>query len=516
MPNKQRKILTLKEKVDVINIFDKEKLSVRELAKRCNIGKTQAADIIKNRNELMLRWSSNANVNQKRTFCKTEGLNVDKLCYEWFLKARNNGIPISGTLVRSKAKDIAEKLGYKTFKASVGWLEKFRIRHNISFKTISGEAANINSADVGNFIEKIPLLLKGYSPKNVYNADETGLFFRTLPDKTLSIKGEKCVGGKLSKERVTILHCANMAGDKEKLLLIGKSHRPRAFKNINVNSLPVTYRANRKAWMTCDIMKEWLLQFDNRMGLQKRKILLFLDNAGSHPRDLKLQNIKIIFLPPNATSVCQPLDQGIIKCFKGYYRTTIVKHILTKIDSVSSVHQLSKTIDLLDAIYFINSAWNKVSSLTIQNCFRKSGISFELNEGDDHNFDAEDDLPLSMLAEMIKAMAECGYNIDSNDFINMDNDLSVEDGNIEILINEPPSETERSDEDSDHEPQNKEEEEPIKSYQEALRATTDLKLFAKRSGDTEALQLTTNLQMYFENALIKKKVKQTTMLDFLK
>lgn len=244
------------------------------------------------------------------------------------MKARNKGSPISGTLVRSKAKEIAEKLGYNRFNASIGWLQKFRIRHNISFKAISGEAANVNLSDVKNFIEKVPLLIKDYQPKDIYNADETGLFFRMLPDKTLSLKGEKCVGGKLSKERVTTLQCVNMAGEKEKLLVIGKTHKPRAFKNLNMKSLPVTYKANRKAWMTCDIMKEWLQEFDHRMGVQKRKIILFLDNAASHPRDLKLENIEIIFLPPNTTSVSQPLDQGIIKCFKSYYRTAILKHIL--------------------------------------------------------------------------------------------------------------------------------------------------------------------------------------------
>lgn len=82
MSNKRRNILTLKQKVDVISVFSKEKLSVRDLAKRFNIGKTQASDIIKKKNELMLQWSSNANVNQKRTFLKTEGFNIDKLCYE--------------------------------------------------------------------------------------------------------------------------------------------------------------------------------------------------------------------------------------------------------------------------------------------------------------------------------------------------------------------------------------------------------------------------------------------------
>lgn len=116
-----------------------------------------------------------------------------------------------------------------------------------------------------------------------------------------------------------------MEGEKEKPLVIGKAAKPRAFKYINANDLPVTWRWNKKAWMNSELMAEWLMQLDRMMIRENRKFLLFLDNACSHPRDIQLQNIKLICLPPNCTSVVQPLDQGIIKSFKTLYRTFIVK-----------------------------------------------------------------------------------------------------------------------------------------------------------------------------------------------
>lgn len=59
--------------------------------------------------------------------------------------------------------------------------------------------------------------------------------------------------------------------------------------------------------MTRAIMGEWLIELDG-----KKKILLFLDNAASHPRELHLINVNIIFLPPNRNCVCQ-LDRGVIQ-----------------------------------------------------------------------------------------------------------------------------------------------------------------------------------------------------------
>jgi hypothetical protein len=64
----------------------------------------------------------------------------------------------------------------------------------------------------------------------------------------MTFKGEKCTTGKRSKERITVLVGSNMSGtEKVPLLVIGKSAKPRSFKNARI---PVDYKANKKAWMT--------------------------------------------------------------------------------------------------------------------------------------------------------------------------------------------------------------------------------------------------------------------------
>ncbi|XP_044755145.1 tigger transposable element-derived protein 6-like [Coccinella septempunctata] len=474
----RKKLLSLGEKMEVINTSEKENLSVRKLAEKFSIGKTQAAEIIKNKNNIRL--------------------------------------------VKAKAQEIAEKSNVANFRASNGWLEKWRKRHAISFKCISGESADVSQEDVNQFKIKLPSLLLGYRPEDVYNADETGLFFRALPEKTLAFRSEKCIGGKLSKERLTILFCANMAGQKEDMLVIGKAARPRAFKNVPMKDLPVMWKFNKKAWMTQDIMSEWLLKFDLKMRKQKRKILLFLDNAGSHPREVKLQNIKVIFLPPNTTSMCQPLDQGIIQNFKFFYRGSILKHILSKMDQVKSASELAKSINVLEALYYMKTAWNKVSSATIQNCFRKAG--FHKSNGDTASveWDSEDYLPLSTIAQMegcAKEMQISQENLES--YVGIDDITATEeitfnlDEAIENMIDQQnsPDEKEDSDLELDTVENNNN---SITSCSQALKVINDLKIFA--NDDYIAFQHLKNLEDHYQSKIFKQKMqnmRQSSILEFI-
>ena len=67
----------------------------------------------------------------------------------------------------------------------------------------------------------LPTLLSNYDLKDIYNADEFGLFYQSLPNKTYQLKSEKCYGGKLSKIRITGMAAANVMGDKLPMFIIG-------------------------------------------------------------------------------------------------------------------------------------------------------------------------------------------------------------------------------------------------------------------------------------------------------
>lgn len=126
-------------------------------------------------------------------FCKTETSEIDEVLIKWFRSACAKNIPVSGVLLQEKAREVCENLGSITFKASNGWLEKFQTRHNISFKQICDEEKSVNQNEVTDWIKSLILCAKDMMT-DIFNADETGLFYCILPQKNLCFKGEKCSG----------------------------------------------------------------------------------------------------------------------------------------------------------------------------------------------------------------------------------------------------------------------------------------------------------------------------------
>ena len=169
-------------------------------------------------------------------------------------------------------------------------------------------------------MERIQELTEGCSSENIWNMDESGCFFKALPDKGLVEKGKEAKGGKKSKQRFTIAFFVNAAGEKiDKPLVIWKSKKPRCFKHLSDKSRPadVHYFSNPKSWMTSDVMQAVLTRFNRKLLLEQRKVVLILDNATCHPKSIidSFSQIKIVFLPKNTTSRLQPLVAGIIQNF---------------------------------------------------------------------------------------------------------------------------------------------------------------------------------------------------------
>ncbi|GBM21567.1 Major centromere autoantigen B [Araneus ventricosus] len=124
----KRKRLNLKEKNEVLEVAEREKLRVRRLAERFQVGKTQISELLKDKEGIRKMWILNLK------FRKTETSKIDEVLMKWFHSARAKNIPVSGVLLQENVREVGKGLGLETFKASNGWQEKFRTCHNISFK----------------------------------------------------------------------------------------------------------------------------------------------------------------------------------------------------------------------------------------------------------------------------------------------------------------------------------------------------------------------------------------------
>ena len=134
-------------------------------------------------------------------------------------------------------------------KKTESWFHRWKKRENIYHTKLHGEQAEADHEGAHSWLQtKWPELLGHYSSVDILNADETGLYFRALPVYTFALKTDKAKGTKTSKDRLTLLCCASMAGEKKILLVIRKSKRPRCFKG--VKKLPVNYEVKSNAWMS--------------------------------------------------------------------------------------------------------------------------------------------------------------------------------------------------------------------------------------------------------------------------
>ena len=96
--------------------------------------------------------------------------------------------------------------------------------------TLCGEAADVPEDIVADWAKRLPSITAGYAMNDIYNADETGLYFRALPNRSMVLHDDPSKGIKTSKERITVLLACSAAGHKLKPLVIGKAENPRSFR----------------------------------------------------------------------------------------------------------------------------------------------------------------------------------------------------------------------------------------------------------------------------------------------
>ena len=100
------------------------------------------------------------------------------------------------------------------------------------------------------------------------------------------------------------------------------------------------------------LFEEWIREMNTKFTKEKKKVALIIDNYPAHPTINYLKSIKLIFLPPNTTSKLQPIDQGVIRSLKAYYKALALQRVVLAINKGKNLSVFS----ILDVMKMLNLA----------------------------------------------------------------------------------------------------------------------------------------------------------------
>ena len=205
---KTQTALSLATKVDILNSVEKSGKRRSSIAQEFGVSKSTVTRLWSKRAELRAALQSSQFGPERKRFRTAKYCDIEDALLLWFKQAQSLNVTISGPILQAKAQELALSLGHLNFSCSSGWLDRFKSRHSITFRRTYGESTAV-APDMTSqwFSETLPALLAEYGPDDVFAADETGLFWKCLPDKAVSLREETCSDGKLSKERITVMMC---------------------------------------------------------------------------------------------------------------------------------------------------------------------------------------------------------------------------------------------------------------------------------------------------------------------
>ncbi|XP_017794487.1 PREDICTED: jerky protein homolog-like [Habropoda laboriosa] len=347
--------------------------------------------------------------------------NMESQLYEWVLQRQALGDVLTNALLQEKAKELQQQFGSSSnFTASQGWLSRFKARYGMRLVNMYEEMIDANELAAEKFSDELAKILRdeNFQEDDIYNMDESSLMWKAVPKKTLVHQGERLVDGrKVKKDHVTVAFCANSTGThKLPVLFIHKYANPRALNHCKEN-LPVVYKHQHNSWINEQIFTDWYLNHFKKSVREcqlrehrVRKVLLLVDNFRGHmiPEELREDNhFKLMFLPPNTTSIIQPMDQGIIAKCKKLFRYQLLRRIL---QYSSSIKEFYPNYDIKDCIDFIANSWNNITPDNVRYSWRKlfrRTYSLENPEANPESFKSTENLNQEEITEWIM---ECSYS----------------------------------------------------------------------------------------------------------
>jgi len=155
----------------------KELIKWLEDTHQFKVSQATVSSTLKRSAELLAK-ATTSNLNSKRQ--KTVEFPVmEAALAEWFL-ANQDHVNLSGDLICESTMKIIDcvYLDHLPFEFSNRWLEYFKVRHGIKKHRRFGESGSVDMTTVAAALPGIRQVLDAYEWRDIYNMDESGLFYR--------------------------------------------------------------------------------------------------------------------------------------------------------------------------------------------------------------------------------------------------------------------------------------------------------------------------------------------------
>ena len=127
--------------------------------------------MLKHKAQITAAYEASLEKNATFTTCRNrKSLNgeLNQLLYEWYLLALHKNFVPDGPILLEQVKAIAQRLSIDGFKASNGWLQKWKTSHNLKYRIVSGESGEVSFSTTQSWKEYLPEILEGYDEKKYF------------------------------------------------------------------------------------------------------------------------------------------------------------------------------------------------------------------------------------------------------------------------------------------------------------------------------------------------------------